>query len=183
MPDLLNNKQKQKRPVTQGCAKTCVWVPLHHQGYGFRFSNHGSMRPNKGSSILQARTRLELLEQHGGHDCTSKSLHKVNVCRQKKNTILQGQQLEMVEGFFFCCVLQVTTDTWEIFHLHSHHFTLVHFYTLVSYRCLMIWSQEFFFSYKERVLGTSLFFEVGFLQAKPCDKNYHWSEVSGAQIN
>lgn len=39
-----------------------------------------------GSSILQARTRLELLEQHGGHDCTSKSLHKVNVCRQKKNT-------------------------------------------------------------------------------------------------
>jgi hypothetical protein len=58
-----------------------------------------------------------------------KSLHKVNVCRQKKNTVLQGQ-LEMVEGFFFCCALQVTTDTWEIFHIHSHHFELVHFYTL-----------------------------------------------------
>jgi hypothetical protein len=38
-----------------------------------------------GSSILQARTRLELLEQHSGYDCTSKSLHKVNVCRQKKH--------------------------------------------------------------------------------------------------
>ncbi len=82
---------------------------------------------------------------------------------KKKNTILQGQQLEMVEGFFFCCALQVTTDTAEIFHIHSPHFELVRFYTFVSYCCLMIWSQEFFFSYKERILGTSLFFEVGFL--------------------
>ncbi len=133
MPDLLNNKQKQKRPATtRACQNMCLSASSpsrHHQGYGFRFSNHwfNEAKPNMGSSILQARTRLELLEQHSGHDCTSKSLHKVNVCRQKKTQICKDNNWRWLRDSSFVVRYKLQQTLGEIFHIHSHHFELVHF--------------------------------------------------------
>ncbi len=118
------------------------------------FLTTGSMRPKTWVvPILQSQDKTRAVPWNStvGHDCTSKKVCiKLMFVDKNKTQVCKDKQLEMVDGFFFffCCALQVTTtDTWEIFHIHSHHFWSCTFSTLVSFCCLMIWSEENFSSH------------------------------------